>query len=103
MSFLQPLTLVDLESQDILEYSRRYIAASRTVLIYSFSKQLFCPLNSRFWVDADGNLKVLDVPERLGAQTSTLERFLASVDLSRGDIFSIFENILENIDGLGRI
>ena len=26
------LTLVDLQSRDILEYSRRYIAASRTVL-----------------------------------------------------------------------
>ena len=42
-SFLQPLTLVDLYSQDILEYSRRYIAASRTVLTTASRSSSFAP------------------------------------------------------------
>ena len=41
--FLQPLTLVDLESQEILEYSRRYIAAPRTVLTTASRGSSFAP------------------------------------------------------------
>ena len=40
----------------------------------------------------------------LGATFGTLERgFWASVTCRVAKIFSIFENILENIEGLGRI
>ena len=60
--------------------------------------QTVCLVFDAFWTFLSG----------LGATNRySVERFLASVDLPRGEyvvnIFSIFENILENIDGLRRI
>ena len=85
MSFLQPLTLVDLESQDILEYSRRYIAASRTVLTRASRNSSFAPSKVGFGSMQTEIFKFWTFLSGLGAQTSTLERFLASADLSRGE------------------
>ena len=84
-SFLQPLTLVDLYSQDILEYSRRYIAASRTVLTTASRSSSFAPSTVGFGSMQTEIFKFWTFLSGLGAQTSTLERFLASADLSRGE------------------
>ena len=91
MSFLQPLTLVDLESQDILEYSRRYIAASRTVLTRASRNSSFAPSKVGFGSMQTEIFKFWTFLSGLGAQTSTLEQFLASVDLPRGEILNIRE------------
>ena len=84
-SFLQPLTLIDLESQDILEYLDVTIAASRTVLTRASRNSSFAPSKVGFGSMQTEIFKFWTFLSGLGAQTSTLERFLASADLSRGE------------------
>ena len=80
--------MFDLDSHDIREYSRRYNRGVYNLLARASQNSAFA-LNStstvgfgsmqteifKFWTFLSG----------LGAQTSTLERFLASADLSRGE------------------
>ena len=59
--------MVDLDSQDIREYSRRYnrgVYNLKRAVELELPKTALLPLNSRFWVDTDGNIEFLDVHER---------------------------------------
>ena len=49
--FFSPLTVVDLYSQDIRKYSRRYNRGVYNLLVKAL-KTAYLPFNNKFWVDA---------------------------------------------------